>query len=444
MAGLITLQGNVVNEKDKKALAGIKVIATREGTKITQETDKNGKYLLNLTPGYWRISTWASGYQEPDAFYHNYTANTSGIDFELREGYSISGLVISQTDSKPISGAIVSAEAKADGEKKQALTNYYGKYCLNNLKPGNWSVQWEQGEYKTLKKSIKLDSDIYNLNLTLAREMTRKDRRCGIAFFLVLILLLGGLIWGYFAAHQAYSSPEEPELLVFSDQLGQVLDVADEAIPVQQAAGDTEADSGADTAMQRLRSVTTSLKEGWVSISPGVITISGGQKGQILILINRAETAAANDDPQDVKLSVNAIQKVIEDKRSIYLWSEPPMTYLEVLFWSLAGILISVFISSGYYLRKNRFYAEGIWMHVSHILTMPILSLVVVFLISMIKLSLQIEGSEVVLDINDPRLLVAISFIIAVRPWDIVSFVRDTGGLFFKKIKGSFSGDDDA
>lgn len=445
MAELISIQGFVKREKDNKALAGIKVIATQGGTKITQETDEKGKYVFNLASGRWRISTWAPGYQDPDAYLFTFTANTSGVNFELQEGYSISGLVIAKKNSLPASGVIVNAEAKINNleVKKQTLTDVYGRYHFYALEPGNWSVQGVQGENQTNKGKLTLGPDASNQNLTLSWEMTKKDWRCGIGFFLILILLLGGLIWGYLTAHHVYPSPVEPELETFSDQLAQVLDVVENTVIAQQATLEAETGQDADdTSMQLLRSMVASLKEDWNSISADISSISVGQKGQVLILINRVETAASGDDLQDVGLSITAMQSVFENKQSIYLWSEPPMSYLEVLFWSLAGILISVFISSGFYLRNKRFYAEGIWMHVSHLLTMPILSLVVVFLISMIKFSIQIEDSEIVLNINDPRLLVAISFIIAVRPWDIIAFVRETGSVIFDKIKSYFSGAD--
>jgi flagellar biosynthesis protein FliQ len=73
-------------------------------------------------------------------------------------------------------------------------------------------------------------------------------------------------------------------------------------------------------------------------------------------------------------------------------------------------------------------------MHVSHLLSVPLLALVVVFLISQVKLTVQIDESEVALDVSDPRLLVALSFIIAARPWAMLNFVREAGSRFFSQI----------
>jgi hypothetical protein len=449
MARLLSVQGQVIDTKGQKALTGAIVQARQEGTELKQETDKSGMYVLTLTPGRWRISVQASGYQEPDPYLFNFSADVKGLDFALEEGCSITGMVITATDAKPASAVVVIAEATIAGKKvkKQALTDASGKYRFTALQPGSWTVQGELGECRTGKAMPVLGPDAGNQNLILSRKMTRTDWGSGIGFFVVLAFLLGGLIWGYLAAHQAHVSPAEPELIAFSGQVTQALDVANQAITKLQAGGQAEAGSeaakAAETSMQLLRSSVASLKEIWNSISADILTVSLGQKGQVLILITRAETAAAGDDPQAAQLAITSLQGVLNNQHTIYLWSEPPLIYLEVLFWSMAGILISLLFSIGYYLRRKSFYAEGISMHISHLISVPVLALVVVFLLSMIKISVHIENSDVTLNVNDPRLLAAISFIIAVRPWDLIEFARDTGKTIFDKIKGRLAGGND-
>jgi hypothetical protein len=66
-------------------------------------------------------------------------------------------------------------------------------------------------------------------------------------------------------------------------------------------------------------------------------------------------------------------------------------------------------------------------MHISHIICVPLLTLVVVFLISLVTLSLTLAGNnEVQLDLSDPRLLVAVSFILGSRPWGLRTFIQRT------------------
>lgn len=108
-----------------------------------------------------------------------------------------------------------------------------------------------------------------------------------------------------------------------------------------------------------------------------------------------------------------------------FLWSEEPLRFLEVFFWGLAGVLVDKLMSIGYYLRRGTFYRSGILMHISHIISVPLLTLVVVFLLSLVTLSLKLAGSsEVKLDLSDPRILVAVSFILGSRPWGLRDFVQ--------------------
>jgi hypothetical protein len=112
---------------------------------------------------------------------------------------------------------------------------------------------------------------------------------------------------------------------------------------------------------------------------------------------------------------------------SSFLWGDEPYRFIEVLFWGLAGILVDKLMSIGYYLRRGTFYRRGILMHISHIICVPLLTLVVVFLISLVTLSLTLTGNnEVQLDLSDPRLLVAISFILGSRPWGLRTFIQRT------------------
>jgi hypothetical protein len=145
-----------------------------------------------------------------------------------------------------------------------------------------------------------------------------------------------------------------------------------------------------------------------------------------------------------MEASLVALRALLDNLPALYFWYEAPAIYLEVLMWSLAGILVSLMISSGYYLRRRRFYAEGIWMHVSHLFSAPLIALVMVFLIAQVNLTVQIDTSQVTLNVHNPVLLAAISFAIAVRPWALIEFVREAGSRFASQIRTQISGGPDA
>ena len=433
MAALLTIQGTVLNGSNNAPIAGVKVIARQEGTEIQQETDQDGKFTLHIVPGNWRINTRVQGFNEPDAYMYNFTADTSGIDFQLQEGYSISGQVIREESGKPASGVVIEAEADVNGNtiRKQELTDVNGKFKFSGLQPGSWQVQGALGERRTSKEVQTVGPDIYNVNLVLSRQMTEADWQRGKIFFGALCLLLGALAGIYLWAHSRYAPRPEPELAALMSQVGQAREIAAQIREGQEIP---------ESLLQSLRNTITALKENWTSVSNSIISITGGQNQQVNLLVSRAETAVMGDRPQDVDLALANLQSVFENPRSMYFWSQPHSNYLEVLLWSLAGILVSLLITTGYYLRRRMFYAEGIWMHVSHLLSVPVLALVVVFLISQIKLTVQIENSELALDISDPRILAALSFIIAVLPWRILDFIRGAAGSFFGQIQRRIAG----
>ena len=128
-----------------------------------------------------------------------------------------------------------------------------------------------------------------------------------------------------------------------------------------------------------------------------------------------------------------ALSRVLSSSSTVFFWDQDPGSFLEVLLWGLAGILVNKIFITGWYLRSQRFYREGILMHVAHIVVTPLLALVAVLLLSLVALSVTLAGSnELTLDLSDPRILVAVSFVLGTIPWPLWSFIENTG----KRIAG--------
>jgi len=326
---------------------------------------------------------------------------------------------------KPAAGVVVAARAKIDGKAlvEQDLTDRYGKFRISGLAPGQWQVQGVQGESQTGEEVMDLKGDVYNVNLMVSRKMNKADWLWGRIFVGALGVLLLALVAVYLWTHAHYVPAQEPELAAMVAQVDQVRKIA------------AATDSSKDDSLATLRTAVVGLGESWNSASGTLRSITEGQKVEAKLLLTRSETAVAAKNAKDAELALENLKSVLQNQRSIYLWSEPPSSYLEVLFWSLAGILVSLLVTCGYYLRRKRFYVEGIWMHLSHLLAVPFLALVVVFLLSQLKLTVQIDQSEIALDITDPRLLAALSFIIAARPWGMIDFVREASGSIFGSMR---------
>lgn len=110
-----------------------------------------------------------------------------------------------------------------------------------------------------------------------------------------------------------------------------------------------------------------------------------------------------------------------------FIWTGGPWRFLEIFMWSLAGILVHKTITTGWYLRSQRFYREGMLMHIAHIVTAPLLVLVAVVILSLATLTLTLANdNQVSLDLSDPNIMIAIAFLLGTSPWPLWRFIEDT------------------
>jgi len=110
-----------------------------------------------------------------------------------------------------------------------------------------------------------------------------------------------------------------------------------------------------------------------------------------------------------------------------FIWTGGPWRFLEIFMWSLAGILVHKIITTGWYLRTQRFYREGVLMHIAHIATTPLLVLVAVVILSLATLTLTLANdNQVSLDLSDPNIMIAIAFLLGTSPWPLWRFIEDT------------------
>jgi len=110
-----------------------------------------------------------------------------------------------------------------------------------------------------------------------------------------------------------------------------------------------------------------------------------------------------------------------------FIWTGGPWRFLEIFMWSLAGILVHKIITAGWYLRTQRFYREGMLMHIAHIATTPLLVLVAVVILSLATLTLTLANdNQISLDLSDPNIMIAIAFLLGTSPWPLWRFIEDT------------------
>jgi hypothetical protein len=116
--------------------------------------------------------------------------------------------------------------------------------------------------------------------------------------------------------------------------------------------------------------------------------------------------------------------------QSFSFWMDSPLKYVEIMMWGIAGIFVNKIIYISLYLRFQRFYKEGVVMHIAQLVVTPLLVLVATLLFSLITLNVTLAGNAVTLDLSKPELLIAFAFILGTSPWPLWGFIENTGKKF--------------
>lgn len=119
--------------------------------------------------------------------------------------------------------------------------------------------------------------------------------------------------------------------------------------------------------------------------------------------------------------------RVVGSPLSFAQWDKDPWRFLEIIMWGLGGILVNKIITSGWYLRSQKFYREGIVMHIAHLVSTPLLVLVAVILLSLATFKITLAGgSEVTLDLSNFPILIAVSFLLGSSPWPLWNLIEQS------------------
>ena len=166
------------------------------------QTDANGNYTMNVAPGTYRVEVYASHLGYASQFYDGTTdwnaatpvvvtssGDTSGINFSLGAGGTISGTVV-DSDGQPLSDVDVFADGFAGGSGGGSRTDSDGKFVIDGLAPGQYRVSahaphlgfasqfynnttaWD----KATPVSVTSDTDTPNINFILAAGGTITGR----------------------------------------------------------------------------------------------------------------------------------------------------------------------------------------------------------------------------------------------------------------------------
>jgi len=114
-----------------------------------------------------------------------------------------------------------------------------------------------------------------------------------------------------------------------------------------------------------------------------------------------------------------------------FIWSTEPWKFVEIVLWGLAGVLVSKIIEVAWYLRKKRFFGEGIVMHIAHLVSTPVLVLIAVLILSLATFEITLANeSTISVDLSNPTIMAAVAFLLGTGPWALWKFIQDTAERF--------------
>jgi hypothetical protein len=336
--------------------------------------------------------------------------------------FTISGTVVEPVKEdgadkpKPVPGATVRAENKDLGTQIDQKTGDDGSYSIGPLPEGEWTLYaWLKGYKGSESQTITLDADktADRLVLSPAFKGARHDQRMGQTFFWVLVVALAALAYVYIRLHSRVLPKEEPLSATILTMITQAQ---------EQASGEVEVSQNTELAF-----TVAEIKGTWRVISATARVLDDQDRKLVTALIAGIEESIKGNARDQVVARLETLHRLVKDPPADgFFWRQEPWEFVEVLMWGLAGVLVSLIITTGRYLFRQSFWPRGLYMHLSQIIGVPLMALVFVWLLSKTTLSLVVAGNQVQLNLSEPRILAAVSFVIGSRPWILWGFITQT------------------
>lgn len=328
---------------------------------------------------------------------------------------SFSGTVYWKESKDRVVGAVVEARAR-DNSGVTVLTRSDddGDFKLAGLQPGEWDllVYHERGFARKIE-AITLSRELADWRIDLDRRSGAADQRAGVIFFSALVVVMLVLLGLYAWLHSRYPATGEQASAALSL-------LAERALAQAGDGGELNADTSLAATLGEMGAL-------WGALDTNALSgLSTSDAAYITGLLENPAASLLEGSTEEALAQIGALQGLFNSLVDPeYFWNTVPLRYVEVVFWALIGVLVNLILVSASYLRWRRFYIEGIILHLSQLVTVPVLALVFVLLISLVNLTLTISDTTVQLDLEDPRILVAVAFIIGSRPWALWEFVQE-------------------
>lgn len=295
---------------------------------------------------------------------------------------------------------------------------------------------------KEAKKLIKVmpDDRVKNIFMLVSDEETKKNRKYGRFILIILIIALLALGIFYCYIHWVYlyadndnnksmrvfirNASEEPtnkvleELIIKANKLNISIK---EKISKEPQKSKEELEKIILSDVNALTNVVARIKSIWQASFRYIQTMSDQDKKVFGELITMVDTSMGNKDYEGVSKGLETMEDFISDTLPWgWFWMKGPLRFAEIMMWGMAGILANLIYTVGKKLSKEDFKRKEFVENLAYIFTIPLFTLVFVFFISQVKITV---ANNVEIDLADPYILVALSFAVGLIPKRIKEFL---------------------
>jgi hypothetical protein len=332
---------------------------------------------------------------------------------------TISGTVYRHGSDRRIEHASVKA-TKGD-QVQHTTTDDDGDFDLLDLEPGQWKlVALHDRSFPSKAQEVDLmNEDKKGLRIDLFRLQGNEDQKLGRNLFIGLLIALGVLIALYVTLHLVFPRQAAP----LSTTLGTLIARAEEQVTAAGQVGESAA----------VLAAVADIQTGLGLALDNNVELDTAARDLLTELSDAIETSVKASQKEELLGRLTTLRQLVEApaEPQVAPWDQDPWRYLEVLFWALAGILVNKIIVVGWYLRSQRFYREGLVMHIAHLVSTPLLVLVAVLLLSLATLDITLAGgNQLRVDLSEPSIMIAVSFLLGTVPWPLWNFIEDTAERF--------------
>ena len=165
--------GTVVNSNDG---TGILNATVTTGTGISTETDSNGSFVLELSPGDYLLTASATGFISSSQPVVVIAGTLTPADFSLQPtatgGNSIIVGFVEDENGDPLKGVAVTLDGTTDSDSTE--TDEEGFFQFSNLSAGDYTLTCEKDGYQTYTESINLvENDVQVLGTIVLEAVVK-------------------------------------------------------------------------------------------------------------------------------------------------------------------------------------------------------------------------------------------------------------------------------